>query len=554
MNRHTRRTALMMGGAAALLAACGRKADTSKDLATSAAGTQAAAATTAATQAAAAQATVPAGKSGGTLVFRGDDLQQLDFQRTISTPSQDASSLVFSRLMVYDPYTDLNTYVLRPDLAESWEQTPDRVTFKLRKGVKWQNIAPLNGRELTAQDIKYSLERVGTNKPEYVHSYKVELITGIETPDASTLVLKLKQPSASLLTDLASGQGLGVVPREVIEADGDLDKRWVGSGPFMLDKWEKGNFIRFVKNPTYYKPGLPYLDAIERRFIRDSSTALANYLAGQLQYFAADSKEQSDQIKKTTKSDTKDFPNLGGTHKLYNVGPKGNPQLRDLRVRQAIDLALDREKLLELVLGGDGVWGGTFVPLGFGDWSLTESELKQLYAPNPTEARKLLDAAGVQRLQITNEYSNISTFSQDEGPLMKEMLAKVGIDLVLKPQERTVYLQSQVDSDFILQSIGMGAYPDPDNYLYPTFHTRGSKNYGKASNPELDAKIEKQQTILDRTERVKYMKDLQKEWKNYLFRTYSVYPNTHQSWQPNVKGQFVPKGWDWQGMEAVSFA
>jgi len=539
---------------AAMLVACGRKADTTTREASPAAATGQAAATSAATQAPVAAATVPAGKPGGTFVFPGDDLQQLDFQRTISTPTQDASSLVFSRLMVYDPYTDLNTYVLRPDLAESWEQTPDRITFKLRKGVKWQNTAPLNGRELTAQDIKYSLERVGTAKPEYVHAYKVELIQAIETPDASTLVLKLKQPSASIMTDIASGQGMGVVPREIIEADGDLDKRWVGSGPFMLDKWEKGSYIRFLKNPTYYKPGLPYLDVIERRFIRDPSTALANFIAGQLQYFATDTKEAAEQIRKSTKATIQSFPNLGGTHKVYNVGPKGIPQLRDLRVRQAIDMTLDRDKLLDLVLGGDGVWGGTFVPLGFGEWSLPESEIKKMFAPNLTEAKKLLDAAGITRLQVTNEYSNISTFSQDEGPLMKEMLAKIGIELVLKPQERTIYLQSQVDSDFILQGIGMGAYPDPDNYLYPTFHTRGSKNYGKASDPELDKKIEKQQTILDRNERVKYMKEIQREWQKYLFRTYSVYPNSHQAWQPAIKGAFVRKGWDWQGMEAVSFA
>jgi ABC-type transport system substrate-binding protein len=153
---------------------------------------------------------------------------------------------------------------------------------------------------------------------------------------------------------------------------------------------------------------------------------------------------------------------------------------------------------------------------------------------------------------IPVEYSNIDTFAQDEFPLLKQMLAKAGIELQLKPLERTIYLQNQVDSDFNLMGIGMGSYPDPDNYLYPTFHSKGSKNYGQVSDAELDTRIDKQRTILDYKERVAYLKELQKDWKKYLYRTYTVNRNDHQAWQQNTAGRFVPKGWDYQGMEAVS--
>ena len=98
-----------------------------------------------------------------------------------------------------------------------------------------------------------------------------------------------------------------MIPREIVEADGDLDKRWVGTGPYMLDKWEKGSFIRYVKNPTYWKAGLPYLDVIERRVVRDASTDLANFIAGQLHYLSVDSKESSEQIKKSTKATIQGF-------------------------------------------------------------------------------------------------------------------------------------------------------------------------------------------------------------------------------------------------------
>lgn len=543
----------------AFLLACGGSKDSggSSSSGAGASGTRAAATSAAAPSTAvvaATQAPLPTGKAGGSLILSGSDLQRLDFQRTISTPTQNASSLVFGRLLRYDPYTALNTYVMQPDLAESFEQTGDRITFRLRKNVKWQNIAPLNGRVLTAEDLKYSLTRAATQNAEYVHAYKVETVDSIETPDANTVVLKLKQPSAGLLSDIASGQGMGTVPREIIEADGDLDKRWVGTGPFMLDKWTKGASIRFVKNPDYYKAGFPYLDSVEWRFINDASTNLANFLAGQLHFSIAGNAEQRDQIKKSTRAEIKTFPNLGGTHKVYNLGPKGTAAIRDLRVRQAIDMAIDRNNLLDLVLGGDGVWAGSFVPLQFGEWSQTDAEVKQTFASNPAEAKKLFDASGVGKLDLPAEFSNIDEIAADEFPLLKQTLAKIGIELQLKPLERTIYLQSQVDGNFNLEGIGMGSYPDPDNYLFPTFHSKGSKNYGGVRDAELDARIEKQRTMLNLPERVAYLKELQKDWRKYLYRTYTLNQNQHYAWQPNIKGSFIPKGWDYLGMEAVSFA
>lgn len=492
-------------------------------------------------------------KSGGELILAGGDLQKLDFQATISTPTQYASSLVFSRLVRYDPHTALNDYGIIPDLAESWEVSEDQIVFHLKPGVKWQNLDPMNGRELTAEDIKYSLERVGTDDAEYVHAYKVGPIASIDAPDASTVVLNLARPSASLLFDLGSGQGMGTVPREVIEADGDLNTRWVGTGPFMLDTWEQGTRIRFLKNPDYHLNGQPYVDSVEWRFIRDASTNLANFLADQLHFYIAPSLEQANQIRESTDATVTPYVHLGGTHKVPNVGPSGPEALRDVRVRRAIDIGIDRELILDLVLGGDGVYAGPPLPQTYGKWSLPDDEVAEAYKMNLEEARKLLDASGFNDLKLVNRYSNTSTFSEDESPLMQQTLAEIGIDLQLEPVERTVYLQSQVDHDFELMSIGMGAYPDPDNYLFPTFHSAGTKNYGQVNDPDLDARIEESQGILDEEERVEFIHNLQRDWPDYLYRTYSVNPYNHYAWNSAVTGTFTPKGWDYQGLQGVSF-
>ena len=499
------------------------------------------------------QAPAVEAKRGGELILSGGDLQKLDFQATISSATQVSSSLVFSRVLKYDPQTDQNDYVLQPDLAESWEPSGDKIILNLKKGVKWQNLDPMNGRELTSADVKYSLERVATDDPQYVHAYKVGPIESIDAPDDHTVVLNLKRPSANLLFDIASGQGMGIVPREVIEADGDLNTRWVGTGPFMLDTWEQGNRIRFVRNPDYHREGLPYVDSLEVRFIRDASTNLANFIANKLHFYGIPSLEQKAQVEASTDATVRTFGNLGGTHKLYNVGPNGVEALKDLRVRRAIDIGIDRELILDLVLGGDGVIAGPPLPVGYGEWSLSQDEVASTYALNLSEARKLVDAAGHSGLKLKMRYSNTSSFSSDESPLMKQTLADVGIDVELEPVERTVYLSSQVDSDFEFMSIGMGSYPDPNNYLFPTFHSAGTKNYGQVDDPKLDALIEESQVILDDEERIEFIKNLQRAWPEYLYRTYSVNSNSHSAWSNAVTGHFVPKGFDWQPFDSVSF-
>lgn len=534
-----------VGLAGAALIGCGSDEDTATATATAAAG---------GTTAAPGGTTPPSDvKRGGDLILTGSDLQRMDFQATISTPTQNASSLVFSRLVRYDPYAGLNDYQVVPDLAESWEVESDKITFHLKQGVKWPNVEPMNGRELVADDVIYSYERVASPSPEFVHGYKLAAVASMEAPDQYTVVMNLARPSAGLLSDLASGQGMGIVPRELIEADGNLDTRWIGTGPFMLDSWEQGNRIRFVRNPEYHEDGYPYLDSVEWRFISDASTNLANFIAGELHYLSVSNVQDADQIRSSTDAEIQTFPNLGGTHKVFNVGPSSPvPAFTDVRVRQALNYSLNRDEILDFVLGGDGNIAGPVMPPGYGKWSMDGSELADLYKENLEEAKALLIAAGHEELVIPHQYSNISTFSEDEGPIMQQQAARVGIKLDLLPLERTVYLQSQVDHNFGFMGIGMGGYPDPDNYLYPVFHSTGTKNYGQVNDAELDAKIEKQQGILDEAERLDFIHQLDRDWTNYLYRIYTAFPNAHQAWSSKVAGTFTPKGWDYRGLQGVS--
>jgi ABC-type transport system substrate-binding protein len=210
--------------------------------------------------------------------------------------------------------------------------------------------------------------------------------------------------------------------------------------------------------------------------------------------------------------------------------------------------------ILSVALGDDGVWGGPPLPVGFGDWVLPDAEIQKLFAPNIKDAKALLQAAGIQNLTVEAQYSNIDATATAEFPLIKQSLAQAGINFELKPLERTIYLDNQVKSNFSFQGIGVGGYPDPDNYLYPNFHSKGTKNYGKVNDPELDKLIDQQRRILDTKERHAFINDMQRKWKSYLYRTYTANPNRHTAWLPEVRGTFNTKGWDWKGLEGVWLA
>src|SRR5437667_10457574 len=152
-------------------------------------------------------------------------------------------------------YTDLS---LKGDLAESWQGSPDqRVwTFKLRRGVKWQNVPPLNGRELVAADIKYCFEAYAK---EGVQAFTFQEIEGMETPDTHTLRIYLRTPNALFPQNVAEPVAL-IFSRQVLEEDGDLKKRLIGTGPYILKEHTRKVRVVLQRNPDYFDTGRPYVD------------------------------------------------------------------------------------------------------------------------------------------------------------------------------------------------------------------------------------------------------------------------------------------------------
>src|SRR5262249_10844418 len=192
-----------------------------------------------------------------------------------------------SRLLMVKagPSVRPGTFPVEADVAESWTRPNDTTyVFKLRRGVRWHPKAPVNGRELTADDVKYTYERFLTikgngNRPA------LEMVDKIDAVDKSTVRFVLKEPYAWFLDALAS-TSTWIVAKEAVEKFGDLKtpESPVGTGPWMLERYEPGVGMTFVRNPNYFVPGLPYADGIEVAIDPDPASGFAAFITGKYDF------------------------------------------------------------------------------------------------------------------------------------------------------------------------------------------------------------------------------------------------------------------------------
>jgi peptide/nickel transport system substrate-binding protein len=171
------------------------------------------------------------------------------------------------------------TQPVEGDLAESWQRTSDTsYVFKLRKGVRWHNKPPVNGRELTADDVKWSYERFLTIKGNG-NRYLLEAVEKIDAVDKHTVRFTLKEPNAWFIDQLAS-TATWIVAKESIEKHGDMKKpeAVIGTGPWMLERYDPGTRLTYARHPNYFMPGQPYADGVDVTIESDPATAFANFI------------------------------------------------------------------------------------------------------------------------------------------------------------------------------------------------------------------------------------------------------------------------------------
>ena len=327
---------------------------------------------------------------------------------------------------------DIRSPAFRPvsaftgELAESWE-TPDAKTiiFHIRQGVNWHNKAPMNGREFDAKDVEYNLHRVfalgsgwtAENKPpvQYGQAFTSLPVESIAATDKWTVVIKLKEPNVGALFMFLDHWATVIMPPEVIKQYGDVQdwRNVVGTGPYELTDYVEGSSITWTKNPDYWgydekypENRLPYADEISALFMNEPATRLAAFRSGKLDMLGHIGDTQIRSID-TAESLAKTNPEI----ELWPYAYRSTNSLAmdtitspfsDIRVRKAMQMALDHETINDTFYKGYGMWkpqgligdGTVGYNTPFEEWP---EELQQEYTYNPERAEALLDDAGYPR-------------------------------------------------------------------------------------------------------------------------------------------------------------
>src|SRR2546427_9584475 len=221
-------------------------------------------------------------KRGGTIAIRAWDPPHFDPFQTISYKTHIALSFTHGRLLKHKagPGVTPGTFPIEGDLAESWTQ-PNETTyvFKLRKGVRWHNKPPVNGREVTADDVVFSVNHFLSVKGN-ANAYMLRAVEKVEALDRSTVKFSLKEPFVWFLDMLSNPHAVAIVAKEVLDKFGDFKKHEtvIGTGPWMLDSYRPNVGLTFVRNPSYFLAALPYIDRNEAKVGDDNPTRTAAFI------------------------------------------------------------------------------------------------------------------------------------------------------------------------------------------------------------------------------------------------------------------------------------
>src|SRR5262245_24540118 len=320
-------------------------------------------------------------RRGGTLVV-GQDVVPNGLDPHLLTATPFVSQMIFEH--IYSGLLRLDAE-LQPqaDLAERWDTTDYQTfVFHLRRGVKFHH-----GRDMTADDVVYSLARLADPaKNDRPRSWLRD--AAVQATNASTVQVVLPRPDAAFLVRLAHPDS-AIVARDVVEQHGNLQQVAVGTGPFRLVEEVPGVQIRLERNAQYYLPDRPYLDAIVFKMITDEPTRLANIRSGDVDATRLYDPKNARVLASTADVAVVEGPSLTRDLLFLNTA---RPPLDDVRVRQALSLALNRDEIVKGAVFGAGSMVGSIPPV-LKDWALPASTLP--YSQHDAaRARELLAATG----------------------------------------------------------------------------------------------------------------------------------------------------------------
>jgi peptide/nickel transport system substrate-binding protein len=489
-------------------------------------------------------------RPGGSLnVMLREDLPQgfaVHETATISTVFPAAPCL--SNLVLFDPAKPVESVdTVVGELAEkwSWQDNYRNLVFFLRKGVKWHD-----GQPFTSKDVKFTYDMV-RGAPDAAGKLRLNPrkdwyanLEAVETPDSHTVVFRLKRPQPSLLLMLASGYS-PIYAAHVNPAD--YRSKCVGTGPFKLKEWRKGEFVEYVKNPDYFVKGRPYLDGLKYVMITERGTRTAALQSGALDVAmpGETTKTAAEQLKQAVPQLVVHTVATSVSDNIIMNTKK--PPFDNPKVRLAVSYAIDRRALIKAVHQGGAGPGAAMLPKPYGVWGLVEKDLNALPGYGKPEdmkaqARKLLAEAGITaasplKVEIATRaiaiYVDMASFVINE-------LKQVGIEATLKQVETAQWHPMATRGDYQIGAnlTGLGV-DDPDANFYENYACGSPRNYSQyCSEPVMDL-IARQSQELDRGKRLAQVIAIQKQLETDAARPILNHRLDYLTHWPHVKG-FVP--------------
>lgn len=423
-------------------------------------------------------------RAGGTItVGLLADALGLDPHMQPNQQSTWVSGLVYSRLLDID-----ENLKITGDLAETWKQdSPTSYTFTLRKGVKFHN-----GRELTSQDVVYSLDRVRDKKTASSKAYWFASIDKVAAPDPTTVTVTLKTPDAALTTHLANPVA-SIVPKEVVDKEGDLNKTMVGSGPFTFVSHTPASKIVLKRNPNYFIAGTPKIDDLVLKPIEDENARMNALRSGDIDLTTHVPPNVNDSLSKEPGL-TLSSPRSGQFYAMFlqaDRAPFDNP-----KVREALIKAVDREALVKGVLFDKGL------PLNNGPlppWHPLALDEKINTGADLDASKRLLAAAGFTSANVTIGLWSGQTFAVNAAQLIQQTVKPLGINIEIKQYGDFASYNKAVfvDKQHNMTIQGFGGKLDANDWLADAFATGSRQNTFGYSDPALDKFLEEGRAASD---------------------------------------------------------
>ncbi len=501
-------------------------------------------------------------KRGGTLSLRLWDPPHFDPHLTISYKTHIAYSFTHSRLLKHKagPAIQPGTFPIEGDLAESWTQ-PNETTyiFKLRKGVRWQNKPPVNGRELTADDVVYSVERFKTITGN-ANTYMLSSVDKVEAPNKYTVKFTLKEPYVWFLDMLANSHAVAIIAKECVEKFGDLKRSesTVGSGPWILDSYRPNVGYTYVRNPNYFLPGQPYIDKVEVAVDEDNASRMAAFISGKYdlgwEYQGVINRVDWVQIKDTLKQkrprlQTTEYPNAVMSHISMRTD---KAPFSDVRVRRAMSLAIHRQGIIDAVYEGVGAFNPP-VPAALKEWSVPMNQLGEgarWYKYDLTQARKLMTEAGYPNgFQATMDFTTYgSTVLIDMSQLVLKHLKDIGIDAKLNQKEYGAYISTSFYGKFDSMTFGpQTGFQEPDNFLYGQYYPGELKNQSHINNPVVADMLVRQRRTVDVAKRREVIYEIQRHLAKQQYYVQMPSPMQIAVWEGALKNYGPNVSYDYGG-------